>query len=177
LALLEDAAQKGGFARWAVYLRAAIAEGSLNIEGAAVRGGAFYLGFKRPFLGNKSVIIAIADLEKVFMEKRISPESVSLFAELALPDGGRGEQTGISDLLWHGNALYVLSYTPRVGGKPHRSGNLWRYTAADRKTALLAHLDGMQPEGIAWHPGRRAFAICLDNGKDRPSALLYQEVP
>lgn len=180
LDLLEDAARKNPEEAWAAFIRNGIAEGSVDIEGMAIREGGLYLGFKNPLLGGKAVILRIAGADALLAGKAPGVGDISLWKTLDLKDGRTGTACGIADLQFVDGDAYLLSTgtaEKAAGGKGGKDagrhlGELWALREGADKAERLRDFEGEKPEGLAYQAGTGTLFITFDNGSDRPSQIL-----
>ena len=171
--LLMQAAEKEKDLPWAQFLVSGDDTKEINIEGIFSDKDSLSLGFLRPFKGPNSVILRIADINKVFETGSLGPQQVELWQEVDLRDDRTGIPTGISDLYLHNTHLYILSYVKsKKDGKKNKIGNLWRYDIINNKLLHIMSLEDLKPEGITFNHHTNEFVITFDNGKKKPSKIM-----
>ncbi|MCB9554508.1 MAG: DUF3616 domain-containing protein [Deltaproteobacteria bacterium] len=153
---LERLAAIGDKRPWAAFLRRGVAERSINIEGISWSGGALYLGFKRPQIAGKAVVLRLADADKLMSGADLSAEQVQLAHQLDL----QGEE--LSDLLVEDQRLFVTSTRGGAGG------SVWRIESATVKR--LRRYDGPRPEGLS-RLNDKTLLVVFDQGAEAPSLI------
>jgi multidrug efflux pump subunit AcrA (membrane-fusion protein) len=137
----------------------------LNIEGAAWRDGALYLGLKQPVGSAGAAIWRVTDVESM-LSGVLRPGQVVPYATLDLGPGA-----GISDLLFAADGrLLVLSTIPDGGAAQRGALHVVAGDLAGTPTArLLATWPGWKSEGIAVLPGAPGrYAVVFDAGAETP---------
>lgn len=183
LDLLGKAALENPTEPWSGFISKGITEGSIDIEGMAVREGDVYLGFKNPLLDGKAVVLRMAEVDSVLGGRFPGKGDISLWKALDLKGGPAGTACGISDLQFVEGDAYLLS-TGTAGkqqdpgkqqGRQEKDGRhvgeLWVLRKDSDRAERVKDFEGAKPEGLAYHAGSRSFFIAFDNGSGRPSQI------
>ncbi|MDY6861819.1 MAG: hypothetical protein SV062_02400 [Thermodesulfobacteriota bacterium] len=171
--LLKDAAKRYKKTKWAKFITSGIKSFKMEIEGIFYSNGSMYFGFKRPFKGDKAVILRIDYIDKVLNENILEGKNVTLWREFDLKDKKSEVLTGISDLHFRKNRVFILSYD-RITKDDIivKSGNLWTYDIFENKLLLIKHFKNLKPEGITFNTHKKEFLITFDCGKKQPSKIM-----
>ncbi len=155
----------------------------LDIEGMTFHEGALYLGVKAPVDAAGSAMIWKVPSPKALVEspasKKLEAAGLTLWGHLRLDVTVDGTTVagGISDLLFHGDTLYLTS-TPSIADGV--AGALWRVEqvgrldgaqGAELDAKLVRRFAGRKPEGLSasLEPGN--LMIVFDAGSAAPSFL------
>ncbi|HEX2956470.1 MAG TPA: DUF3616 domain-containing protein, partial [Chitinispirillaceae bacterium] len=160
-ALLSAAGNGSG--DWASFVRQAINENSIDIEGMFFSNGSIYLGFKQPLIDNNAVILEIRDINAVFANNSISPESVRIWRKIPINDTDNGVFCGISDMLLKNDQLYILTCAEK-NTQPLNNGAAWTYDTTADKVSKLQAFQGLRPEGITYNADSHEYFITFDTG-------------
>jgi hypothetical protein len=177
---LEALAKRSPDAPWSPWLLAALAEGTLDIEGLAWKDGDLYLGVKAPLRAGKALILRLAGADSLLGGKSAAgkspaPAAVSIWKEFALHDARTGTACGISELLMRGREIFLLSTgKPAAGG---HAGSLWILKDGAEAPALIRDFGGERPEGLAFDAGGDSLYVAFDNGDRGPSKIGKLEIP
>jgi multidrug resistance efflux pump len=167
---LEKAAKGNPGADWSAYLKSGLADGSMDIEGMAVRDGDLYLGFKAPLRDGKAVILRVAGVDSLLAGKTPAA-AVSIWKTLGLKDSAGAIACGIADLLFLSGDLYLLSTGDAPGADGAHAGELWVVRKDAAEAERLRGFAGAKPEGLAQGPGGNIY-VAFDNGSRHPSQVL-----
>ncbi|MFC1584603.1 DUF3616 domain-containing protein [Fibrobacterota bacterium] len=158
---------------WAVYLSKALSDTSLDIEGLFCHNQHLYLGCKAPLKQGKAVILEIKQVRQFLSGEGIPPDGIGLWREMDLIDKALGVPSGISDLCWYNNNLYVLSYTGiKQDEAIKRIGNLWVYDLHTNGLQNITALEDLQPEGISFNSDNQQLMVAFDNGRKGPYQIM-----
>jgi hypothetical protein len=174
-------AERAPEAAWSPWLRAAMAEGTLDIEGLAWKDEDLYLGVKAPLRAGKAVILRLAGADSLLSGKgpgagkSPAAPAVSIWKELDLRDARTGAACGISELLMRDGATYLLS----TGKAPQggHAGSLWKLGNGAEAPALARDFGGERPEGLAFDAAGESLYVAFDNGSRGPSQIGKVAVP
>jgi hypothetical protein len=124
-----------------------------------VRAGRLIIGFKSPQtpLG-MTVLAEIDSVNALFSGQKISAK---LWAPLGFYDAPSASPSRLSDMLWVGDQLFMLS----VASGPTKRSLLWRLTPGDAQPTLLRRFDGLAAEGLAYRPDTHTLTVVFDEGK------------
>ncbi len=160
-------AARNGNEDWAVFIRQAANENSIDIEGMFFKNGSLFLGFKQPLLENNAVILQIRDINSVFDKKSITSGSVNIWRKIVINDKENGVYCGISDMILEDDKLYILTCAEK-NTHPLNNGAVWIYDTLSGQLSRLQRFQGQRPEGIAHNRKTREFFICFDGGNEMP---------
>lgn len=166
---LETAARADSGSAWARFLLGGLADQSVDIEGMALEGDGVLLGFKAPLLEGKAVILRVAGVDALLSGRALRPGDIALWRTLDLKPKGSGRPAGISDLLFGGEDLYILSPGPDAEKLAGNSGRLWKLARGASAPVLLQEFRGGKPEGLVRARGR--MHVAFDNGASQPSTI------
>lgn len=172
---LEALARRAPDAPWSAWFRAALDEGSLDIEGLAWQDGDLFLGVKKPLRAGKALVLRLAGADSLLAGKAPSPSAVSIWKEWDLRDPRTGAACGISELLMGNGAAYILS----TGKAPEggHAGALWVLRPGATEPALARDFGGGHAEGLAFDASGESLYVAFDNGGRRPSEIGKVERP
>lgn len=177
---LDALAGRSPGAAWSPWLRAALAEGTLDIEGLAWKDDDLYLGVKAPLRSGQAVILRLAGADSLLTGKGGAGKppaaaAVSLWKEFELKDARTGAACGISELLMRDGATYLLSTgkAPRGG----HAGSLWVLANGAETPVLARDFGGERPEGLAFDAAGDSLYVAFDNGSRGPSQIAKVAVP
>lgn len=173
---LEDVTRLNPGEEWAPFLREAMSDKTIDMEGMTFHEGGLLLGFKAPLMHGKAVILKLNGLGGLFSGKPIHPQDLSLWRTLDLKNPQSGAEAGIADLHKVGDDLFVLSSgggegNGGLGGGGH-VGDLWSYRLNSAKLEFKHNFSGMKPEGLAWHDPSQKLYVAFDNGGEHPSQFM-----
>jgi multidrug resistance efflux pump len=167
--LLDKASAENADEPWAAFIRKAIDDRSMDIEGMAVHQGGLFLGFKAPLLDGMAVVLRIEDAAGLLSGKLPAKKAISIWKTLDLKDVRTGTACGVADLIFTGKDAWLLS----TGTADDRHlGELWVLRDGSGKAERIKDFGGEKPEGLAWHAARKSLFIAFDNGSSRPSQIL-----
>jgi hypothetical protein len=177
LDLLDRAASKRRDTEWGKFVRGAIDDSTIDIEGVFCDELNLYLGFKAPLRGNRAVILTIRAIDRVFDWGRLDENDVGIWQTLDLGDRQTGLAGGISDMHYHEGKVYILSYAERAGdtGQDH-AGNLWVYDIERERLGFVMRFAGEKPEGIAYNDDTGEFLVTFDHGDDGSAMMVLRGV-
>ncbi len=173
--LLMTQAQAAAGAPWADFIRGAVVEKTLDMEGVMYGDGAIFLGFKAPLMNQKSVILRINEIDQVIKTEKLMPGQISIWRTVRLQRGGDQLQEGISDLLYFDGDLYITG-TPLMKKEGSRSGSLWKIDDSSKTPICITHFDDLQPEGIAVGKEKNTLMVCFDQGHKTKSKICVVKV-
>jgi multidrug resistance efflux pump len=153
---------------WARFIRQAVIDSTIDIEGMFFDNGSICLGFKQPLLDNNAVVLKIRNVNDIFETQRIQSESISLWRKILLPDSAHGVFSGVSDMLLKNNLLYILTCSEK-DTKPLNCGAAWAYDTNTGTSKLLKTFPGLRPEGITYNNDSDEYFIAFDGGADGAS--------
>jgi hypothetical protein len=159
---LEALAKRAPDAPWSAWLRGALAEGMLDVEGLAWKDDDLYLGVKTPLRSGKAVVLRLAGADSLLAGRPSSPSSVSIWKEFSLHDPRTGAVCGIAELLMRGGETYLLS-TGKSHAKGH-AGALWVLRSGAEAPTFVRDFLGEHPEGLAFDAGGESLYVAFDNG-------------
>lgn len=142
-------------------------KGALDIEGAAFREGALFLGLKSPRTNEGKAVVV--KLENPLQVVRGAPPKLSRFAEFDLCDGRPEHCLGISDLLFlDDGGLLLAANAPK--GEASSGGALFLVGApvSKGKAKTLFRFEGHKPEGLAWSPDKQQVLVVFDTDRGAP---------
>lgn len=155
--LLQDLVTAPSLASWNLGeagLRAAEAEGGLNIEGlAATPGGGLLVGFRNPLREGRALVVPIDNPAEVVQGSR-----ARLGQPITLDLGGRG----IRSFELVGSVYYI------VAGPVADTGTFalfrWSGRAADAPAQVPVDLGTLRPEALFATPGTSDITLVSDDG-------------
>lgn len=117
----------------------------LEIEAHAVQNDRLYLALKRPTSGNEIIFLQIKGFSRLFSEKKLLPEDLSLWMKLRIPAAMVKIEHNISDMSIHESKLYFSTTC-----KAHDCSALWKYDLQSKNTepVLLKSISNGRLEGI-----------------------------
>lgn len=142
----------------------------LNVEGAAWRDGALYLGLKQPVGPEGAIIWRVDALERLLGTGRLEPGQVTLYgrADLRTPDG---RPRGVSELAFDAaGGMLALSTLPGVPDDAQLGGLHRLVRADDGRIAVetLASFPGRKPEALATS-GAKHLTVLFDADAATPA--------
>ncbi|KRT56269.1 HlyD family secretion protein [endosymbiont of Ridgeia piscesae] len=173
--VLAQAAQQGGDAEWALYLRRALVDKSMDVEAMFLpREGELVLGFKSPIDGDgKVVFLVIRELDTLFATQQLAPENVAIWRRVAFRDPVTGAFAQVTDALYLHDKLYLLTHSRR--GERDNS-TLWRFDPESNELMVLRNFTGNRAEGLAYNSARDRFLIVFDGeGKANSHFTHYSQ--
>lgn len=144
----------------------------LNIEGAAFRDGALYIGLKAPVADAGAIIWRLADVETVMTGNLLIPGQLSLYGYVDLGQQG-SRQRGISDLAFDAKGrLWALSTVPDVGASEQMGGlhRIDRFGDGRLEADTILEFPGQKPEGLCFNQ-EGEYMIVFDADQATPSYL------
>jgi multidrug resistance efflux pump len=148
--------------QWAKFIAAAISKKKCNIEAVAVNQGIAYLGFKSPLDGDRSVVLAIEPVSRLFDG---GSARVWIWQSLKLIDKETGIVCTIADMQFVGSTLFILANAePPLTDSVHAYGLLWRISSDKKMRSVVWRSAGGNPEGITFNADKTIFLITYDNG-------------
>ncbi len=175
---LEALAKRAPEAPWSAWLRRALDEGTLDIEGLAWQDGDLFLGVKAPLHAGKAVILRLAGADSLLGArggKSPATSAVSIWKEFDLTDARTKTACGFSELLMRDGAAYLLS-TGKAPGDGH-AGALWLLRKGEAAPVLVRDFGGERPEGLAFDASGESLYVAFDNGSRGPSKIGKVAVP
>lgn len=156
------------------YIKSALENGTIDIEGLFYRDNSIYLGFKNPLRHNKAVILRFAECDDLFTLNNYPIKNITLWKEFEFKDKQNGLYAGISDLFIYGNVVYILSYAETEDDKQNkkRVGSLWCYGIEKNCYVFITRFENKKPEGIVYNPDKKEFVISFDNGSNKPFQIV-----
>ena len=173
--LLKTRAQEEAGAPWADFIRGAIMEKTLDMEGMLYGDGALFLGFKAPMMNQASIILKIDEIDQVMKTEKLNPGQISIWQTVRLQRGEDQLQEVISDLLSVDGVLY-LTGTPLMKKEGSRSGSLWKLDDSAGKPICITHFNDLQPEGISVGKEKNTLMVCFDQGRKIKSKICVVKV-
>lgn len=168
--ILTRCAEKNRNQPWANFLINAVESSKLDMEAMFWRDNALYLGFKSPFLMNRSIIMKIDEANRLLENSELSAQHVSIWQMLSLKVDDEDSQESISDLLYLDGTLFITGVLP----PKHRdqyTGSLWKLTPEDGALKRVIKFRGIKPEGIATTKESADLLICFDQGRNHQSQI------
>jgi multidrug resistance efflux pump len=153
---------------WAVFVRQAAMNNSIDIEGMFFKNGAIYFGFKQPLLDDCAVVLEIRDVNSLFEKTSISNGVISIWRKISIHDTINGVYCGISDIILENDKLYILTCAER-NTHPLNNGAVWMYDTITGQLSKLQAYEKLRPEGITHNRDKHEFFISFDGGNDNPS--------
>lgn len=153
---------------WAVFMRQAAKDNSIDIEGMFFHNGSVYIGFKQPLLDTNAVILEIRDINSVFEKDNIGSGTVGVWRKISINDTDNGVHCGISDMILDNDKLCILTCAEK-NTHSLNNGAAWVYDTTTGQISKLQAYQGLRPEGIAHNRDRHEFFICFDGGNGNPS--------
>ena len=139
----------------------------INIEGAACRDGALFLGLKEPVSPRGAIIWKLENIDALFKNQRLLKDQLSLYGYVQLGES----RSGISDLAFDANGvLWALSTIPDAGGNEQQGGlhRINRFADARLEAVQLYEFPGRKPEGLCQR-NDETFIIIFDNDDATPA--------
>ena len=162
---------------WSVFLRRAVNEKSIDVEGICWSHDTMLIGFKNPKIGNKAVVLAICDTDRMFSNGVLKPRQIAIWDTLNVLHKASGTFCGISDLFYHREQLFGVSTGVRKRhGLSEDVGVFWRYSRKNHVMTPIQYFEGTKPEGLAYNSDIDEFCITFDNGSKNPSQMLIVKV-
>ncbi len=170
--LLAEAAQQAGDTVWAIFIRAAIADKSMDIETMFVpRDNELILGFKAP-LGEtgSTMFLRIRELGKMFSSQQLAPENIAVWRNLSFTDAVTTEPARVTDGLYLNGSFYFLTYSKQG---PISNSTLWRFDPRNDDLIGLKSFPRDKAEGLAYDSVRERFMIVFDGGGKANSRFIH----
>ncbi|MBN2011621.1 efflux RND transporter periplasmic adaptor subunit [candidate division KSB1 bacterium] len=142
----------------------------LNIEAAAWRDGALYLGLKQPVSERGALIWKLDNVAFVFDNQKILPGQLSLFGHVQLGQY-KNHACGISDLMFDDQGtLWALSTIPNVDTNEQIGGlhRIKHFADGSLEATRIYEFPGLKPEGLCQR-GPHQFTIVFDNDNETPA--------
>jgi hypothetical protein len=168
---LFDALQKAtetGNEDWAAFVRRAVFDNSIDIEGMFFSKGSIFLGFKQPLLNNCAVVLEIRDAKTAFEKGSIPEGLVKIWRKIAINDTDNGVYCGVSDMILENDKLFILTCAEK-NTHSLNSGAVWVYDTITGQLSKLQAYEGLRPEGITRNADKHEFFITFDGGNNNPS--------
>lgn len=150
------------------FLKQSIDEHSMDIEGMFIKDYALYLGFKSPWLNQKSVILKLGNVDSIF---KLHVTTGEIWQSIALIDPETGTNTQLSDIALVDNKLILTS----VKEKGAKNSYLWEYDLANQHLKLLEHYENAYAEGVAFTPDSSKLMVVFDEGNNQISK--FKQMP
>ncbi len=177
LDLLLEAAGEKESGEWGGFIRSAVMEKSIDLEGIAWWRDTLILGFKNPKLNNCAVMLAVSDPDMLFETRRLSAKQVSVWRKIILYDSTSGTFCGISDICVYGDMLIGLSTgVTSKSGVDEDVGMIWEYRPETGSLEILQRFTNLKPEGIAVDEDENNYYIVFDNGSKNQSQYMTIKV-
>ena len=149
------------------FLKQALEDRSIDVEAHQVYQGHLYLGFKTPFnAANEAVILRLDNFDGLFDGESPSAE---IWRSVALTDPPSGAATRLSDMLFYGDRLLLLSVDSR---KDTPSSHLWSYRYQTSQIEWLRSFQGLRLEGLSAGPNEGEIRLVSDGGGQSSSRIL-----
>jgi len=139
--------------------------GTLDIEGAAFREGALYLGLKSPLgTDGSATILRLPDAVAVVQSGVLQRDALSVWSRtrLCVPHDGSSICEGISDLAFLPDGSLLVTGNAPKGMPADGGGSLWKLSAPSTPATLLKRFEGLKPEGVALAPDHTAAVVVFD---------------
>ena len=143
--ILKSSAELAPTTGWGSFVLSGVANLTIDIEGIAVFGRSFFVGFKDPENNGKSMILEIKEIDAAIDAGSVSPAFVSVFAELDLKGGS------LSDLYFDGKIFYITS------SGPDKNGALWSYDKPANLLKKISNFSGYKPEAVTMEDKNKFF--------------------
>ncbi len=170
--LLNEAAQQAGDVHWAAFIRAAVADKSMDIETMFVpRDDELILGFKSPMEeSGRTMFLHIRELDEMFATQQLIPKNISVWRSLFFLDAATNQPAQVTDGLYLDGDLYLLTYSEKGAIK---NSTLWRFNPMDDESIALKSFANGKAEGLAYDSVRDRFMIVFDGGGKSNSRFVH----
>lgn len=150
----------------ATFLKTAITEKTLDIEGMFFKDGNLYLGVKTPLLKGSSIILEIKNIDSVIQKETAAKESINIWKTFKLEDSfGTKKLSGLS---LSGNTIYATGTTSENGG-------IWSLDINSQTPELIKSFTSLRPEGVSVTSEKNKLILAFDQGSDL-SQISFIEV-